>query len=138
LDKRAVQDDSRAKKLIEANLPMHVHRPFSGLIFLDKDDRELGACIFNNYDGRNVNFTCVLLDSIGKMVVREVAYYIFHVMGCHRCTAITAIDNIKAIEGLKKIGFRLEGRMREHFAGNVDGLVFGILRSEQGLVAIED
>jgi len=130
-----VQDNRRARRVIEANLPIHVSVPYSGLLLVD-GKRLLGACVFDRWNRRNVEFTCVLLEhDIGMRIARRVAYYVFspHNMGCHRCTATTPRSNTRAIKALETLGFRFEGIMREYFPDD-DGMVYGLLRSEQKIM----
>jgi RimJ/RimL family protein N-acetyltransferase len=131
-----IQDDREAKTIVEAAcctlLP--IVEPFSGLVFFD-DTRTIGAAVFNNYNGRDVHFSCTLSEGdVGMKIARCVAWYVFKNLDCHRCTAITARTNVKAWVALEKIGFRWEGVLREHFPDNVDGIVMGLLRSEQRLL----
>lgn len=129
-----VQNDLGARMLVEINLGIKISEPYTGLLLMD-GKRPIGACIFNNHEaGRNIHFTCVMLEPyVGMRIARRVAWYVFKVMGCRRCTATTPRSNIKAIAALESIGFKLEGVMREYFP-NDDGLVYGILRSEQKLL----
>ena len=132
--KGVIQDDQAARRIIEKELNITISEPFSGLVFFD-GTRAIGAAIFNKYDKWDVEFTCVLFeDNLGMRIARQVAWYVFGVMKCHRCTAITMKSNIKAQTALKKIGFQFEGIMREHFPDREDGLVYGILRHEQRLM----
>lgn len=129
-----LQDDREARRVVEAELGITISEPYAGLMFFD-DKRPIGAAIFNGYDKWDVMFTCVLYEEgLGIRIARQVAWYVFGVMKCHRCTAITLKSNIKAQVALEKIGFKFEGIMREHFPGRADGLVYGILRHEQKLL----
>lgn len=129
-----VQHDAKAREIVENAMGVRIYEPYTGLVLHD-DGRMIGACIFNNHlTGRDVHFTCVMHEPhVGMRIARRVAWYVFKVMGCHRCTAITPRSNIKAIAALESIGFKFEGVMREYFP-NDDGLVYGILRSEQKLL----
>lgn len=130
------QDNLRARAIVEHELKIKIHEPFSGLIF-HRGEEVVGACIFNRYSEyfQNVEFTCVLFEQdVGIRVCRRVAWYIFKNMNCRRCTAITACSNTKAQTALESIGFHVEGRMREYFPNGDDGIVYGLLRSEQKLL----
>lgn len=132
--KGVLQDDREAKRIVEAEFGIQISAPFSGLMFFE-DKRPIGAAVFNNYDKWDVQFTCVVYEAdLGMRIARQVAWYVFGVMKCHRCTAITMKSNIKAQIALEKIGFKFEGVMREHFPGREDGFVYGILRHEQKLL----
>jgi len=133
-----IQRDKRAKELAEAAGCMEIHGNYSGILFMD-GMKEIGAGIFTNYvPNWSCEYTATLSDGIvGVKIARLVAHYVFVTMGCHRCTAITRRDNVKAQTALKKIGFIFEGVMREHFPGKVDGFVYGLLRTEQRLIRIK-
>lgn len=125
-----VQDDTRAREIVEKALRVKIYEPFSGIVMSDN-----GACIFNNYDGRDVHFTCVSSGLLKMHEARFVARYVFETLGCHRCTAVTRGTNGRAIKALAQLGFRYEGTLREHFE-DADGGVFGLLRSEQRIVRL--
>jgi ribosomal-protein-alanine N-acetyltransferase len=46
--------------------------------------------------------------------------YLFETMGLHRVCAYTAVENLRSIAMLKKIGFRTEGTLRQHAKRNTD------------------
>lgn len=122
-------DDVAAQDIIEAALVRKICQPFRGLV-VRHGMETVGAIIFNNYDQHDVHFTCVMNAPISMKDARFVARYVFHHLGCRRCTAITSELNMAARRALLQLGFKFEGRLREHF-DEADGLVYGILRSEQ-------
>jgi RimJ/RimL family protein N-acetyltransferase len=131
-----VQNNFWAKEIVEERCGWQIKGEYSGLVFMEGSN-VIGAAVFNHYNGWSAEFACTLLEGkVGMKIARRVAHYVFVVMGCHRCTAITAWDNIKAQVALAKIGFRMEGVMREHFPGRKDGYVYGLLRHEQKLLRI--
>lgn len=126
--------DEMAKQIIESALVRKIYEPFLGLVIANVG-RPTGAIIFNNYEGSDVHFTCVLRSHISMRDARYVARYVFGQMGCKRCTAVTSELNIAAQRALRQLGFKFEGRMRDHF-NEADGLIFGILRSEQKIARL--
>ena len=129
-----VPADQEARRLVEGCLGISISEPFAGLVFYD-GARPIGAAIFNNYNGRNVNFTCVLAEGdVGIRICRQVAHYIFKQLKCHRCTSVTSRSNVKAVVALLKLGFKWEGVLREYWPGGEDGLVYGLLWHEQRLL----
>lgn len=127
-------DPQSARHIVEKSLRVRIYEPFCGLTIVE-DGRRTGACIFNNYDGRDVHFTCVYSGVLKMQDARFVARYVFGQLGCHRCTAVTRMYNRRAIHALKKLGFIEEGILREHFH-DADGIVFGLLRSEQRIARL--
>jgi hypothetical protein len=129
-----ISDNESAKTIIEAALVRKLWEPFRGLV-VKHGLETVGAIVFNNYDQRDVHFTCVLTAPMTMRDARYVARYVFRQLGCERCTAVTSEYNIAAQRALRQLGFKFEGRLREHFEEG-DGLVYGILRSEQKIARI--
>ena len=131
-------DAYAARMIVEKALQVKIYEPFTGIVMAAGNGdcgRITGACIFNNYDGRDVHFTCVSKGLLGMREARYVARYVFGKLGCHRCTAITRGTNERAIKALVQLGFRYEGTLRKHYA-DADGAVFGLLREEQRIVKL--
>jgi len=130
-----LQNNELAKKIVEETC-CEIHDPnFTGLVFMD-GTKILGAGVFTNYWANcDVEYTATLFEGVvGMKIARVVAHHVFVTMNCHRCTAITRCDNLKARTALEKIGFVLEGVIRQRFPGKVDGMIYGLLRSEQRLI----
>jgi hypothetical protein len=127
-------DDESAKAIVEAALVRKLWEPFRGLV-VKHGGETVGAIVFNNYDQRDVHFTCVMSAPISMKDARYVARYVFGQLGCRRCTAITSEFNVAAQKALRQLGFKREGRLRQHFEEG-DGLIYGILKSEQRIARI--
>jgi len=109
-----IQDNARARQLVEEACDVKICDPnYGGLVFLD-GTKVIGAGVFTNYwPNCDVEYTATLSESVvGMRIARVVAHHVFVTMNCHRCTAITRCDNLKAQAALKKIGFVLEGVIR--------------------------
>jgi hypothetical protein len=132
---RIETDPYAARMIVEKALPIRIHEPYSGIVMIGPRGEYTGACIFNNYVGRDIHFTCVSTGLLGMREARYVARYVFGKLGCSRCTAITRATNERAIKALVQLGFKYEGTMRE-FYPDTDGAVFGLLRSEQRIVRL--
>jgi hypothetical protein len=128
-------DDAAAREIAEAAFGVKIFEPFTGLVLIDDEGRADGACIFNNYDGRDVHFTCVNNHRMRMTDARVVATYVFDKLGCHRCTAITRRHNWPARKALRQLGFKIEGFLREHFPDD-DAVIYGVLKSEQKIARI--
>src|ERR1019366_5300555 len=108
---RLFQDDARAKEIIDSVLHVGIADPFVGLVALDGESA-VGAVIINNYETRasvDVSFT----GRLSPTTLRDLARYLFNVLGMRRVQAVTRFDNIKARQGLKRLGFKHEGNLRE-------------------------
>ncbi len=128
-------DDEAARLIAEAAFGKKMYEPFVGLVLFDDKGQADGACIFNNWDGRDINFTCVNSHRLRPTDARFVAKYVFGQLNCHRCTAVTARHNSPARKALRQLGFKVEGFLREHFNDD-DGVVYGLLRSEQRIARL--
>lgn len=62
-------------------------------------------------------------------LIRQVFIYVFEQSNCRRCTARIRADNEKSIKLVTRLGFKVEGRLRQGF-GDADALVFGLLRDD--------
>lgn len=62
-------------------------------------------------------------------LIRAVFVYVFEQSNCRRCTARIRADNEKSIKLAARLGFKVEGRLRQGF-GDADALVFGLLRDD--------
>jgi hypothetical protein len=127
-----VQDDQKAAMLVQGALGVVLCPPFVGVVVRD-GDREVGAVVFNDYTGANVEMTGVGRGCWTPTVIRELARYCFATLGVRRVTARTAVSNAKAIRSLERMGFRREGIAREWFDGE-DAILFGLLAREQRIV----
>lgn len=125
-----VMDNKGAKDIVEHELNTTVCDPFIGIRLVHLYGHDYGACIFNNYEGRDIHFTCVLYHSISLGDVRRISRYVFEQLRCERVTAITRESNGKARRALRRLGFKHEGTLRGHYDGD-DGMVYGLLRTEQ-------
>jgi len=130
------RNDALAAEMVKASLGQPVVPPFVGLVAIDDEGAPVSAVILNNYERRDVHVTVVNAGNFGVRAMRHLAWLIFVNLGCARVTAITRADNLPAQRGLLQLGFRQEGIMREHFDG-ADGLLFGLLRSEQKIVRLK-
>jgi hypothetical protein len=129
-------DDTAARAIAEAALGKTMgDNPLVGFVLFDDEGRADGACLFNNWDGRDVNFTCVNNHRLRPTDARVIAKYVFEQLDCHRCTAITARHNASARKALRQLGFKIEGFLREHFPDD-DAVVYGLLRSEQRIARL--
>lgn len=127
-------DDRGAKAIVEAALVRKICEPFRGLV-VTRGESVIGAIIFNNYDERDIHFTCVMNQPISMRDARIVARYVFVQLGCRRCTAVTSELNLAARRALLQLGFQFEGRLHDHY-DEADGLIYGLLRSKQKIARI--
>lgn len=94
--------------------------------------RLLGGVVFDQYSGRNIVMSGAF-DSPAwatKKILRRLFAYPFVQLNLRRMTTITTADNIAARSLDERLGFRREGTLRKAFPGDIDGIVYGMLREE--------
>lgn len=92
---------------------------------LDRRHRraDIGAALAAEHHGRGY----------AEEAVRAMIDHGFGDLGLHRVTADVDPRNAAALRLVERLGFRKEGRMREHYRQNdewQDGLLFGLLKRE--------
>jgi RimJ/RimL family protein N-acetyltransferase len=137
----AMTDPSAAERLIADIHDCFARRAlFQWGIARRDDDRVVGTCTLAHLDHthRRAELGYALARAAwGAGVAREaiacVLAFAFDDLGLHRIEADVDPRNARSIASLQRLGFRLEGHMRErwHVGGEVcDGLFYGLLRRE--------
>ena len=66
--------------------------------------------------------------------LRCVLAYVFNELGFHRICATTRYDNLGSIKGLQKLGFKIEGKLRDfylsHDGNRYDALILAIIKKD--------
>lgn len=110
-------------------------------IIADKKDQCIGHCGLYDIDMRvrSAEFGICLASSevrgngIGTEVTRAVMDYGFKQLNLNRSYLFVLVNNVPAISMYNKVGFKLEGTLREHQFRDgkyIDVLLMGILQSE--------
>jgi RimJ/RimL family protein N-acetyltransferase len=102
--------------------------PYSAIGFETDAGKPVGALIFNDYTGENIEMSVVGLWT--KKMFRVAGDYCFNQLGVQRVTARTSVDKTKVINVIIAAGFRVEGRVRRYYPGGGDAVLFGILKEE--------
>lgn len=92
------------------------------------DGKLTAALIFQSKTDHDVEIS-VAATHLPRALLKAVGYYVVKQMGCRRATFRTRSDNHEAIEAMKRLGAKEEGRQRGFF-GDADAVVFGILKDE--------
>lgn len=117
---------------IRSRIPRMQKKLTGTCIGFGDDQRLLGAVIFTDYTGRSIQCS-IATDSPGwcsRRTLQAIFGYVFNTCSCVRTTALVASDNAKSIELVTRLGYRLEGTIRDHFDDGIDMLVFGMLKEE--------
>lgn len=105
-------------------------------IGVEREGRLVAGAVFHEHDHGSmlVSFAADDLRWAQRGVLAGIFAYPFRQVRCRRLTAVTDVANARAIRLLGKLGFRPEGRLREHFVNSAgaasDGAIFGMLARE--------
>lgn len=102
--------------------------PYSAIGFENDHGKPIGALIFNDYTGENIEMSVVGLWT--KKMFRVAGDYTFNQLKVQRVTARTKSTNNKVVNVMVSAGFRVEGRARRYYPDGTDALLFGMLREE--------
>lgn len=129
------QEDDRAGNIMALALGMPVAPPHVGLVV--RDGPHMAAIVvLNNFDRVNVDLSMVVFQRLQMAAIRDLAAYVFGRLGVKRVSILTRASNHCAIDRAVKLGFQLEGVLRARFPGPEDGLLLGLLASEQRFVRL--
>lgn len=96
----------------------------------------LGGAVFDQfteYQGQRNIVMSAAFDSPAwctRKTMRRLYGYPFLQLGCRRMTTITRADNVAARSADERMGFKQEGVIRCYFPGDVDAILYGMLREE--------
>lgn len=82
---------------------------------LDKDGNLLGAVLFQNWNGPNIELSYYGKSTLTLGVTRCLARYILSEFDPARLTLITSKRNRQLMRALQRLGFRLEGTQRCYY-----------------------
>lgn len=101
------------------------------LTSLDQTGNILGVVIFSRFTTGNCEITVAAKDArfISKRFAYAVAYYPFWQLQCRRVTAFIAVENEKSLSLAQRLGFRIEGTVRNWFPTG-DAHILGLLRED--------
>lgn len=123
------QDDQAAKLYIEKREQVVILDPYIGLI-LERDGKLVGAFILNDYTpDNNIEMSAVISGNVSVADLRDIFRYCF--ARVRRVTCRTSVNNTRTLHVLEALGFQHEGVLREWFKDGSDGILFGLLKSEQ-------
>jgi len=109
------------------------HEPFEAIGIVDASGALVGAAIFNDYTGPNVELTLVAPRALSRAVLRGLAQYAFDWLHAVRVSVHVRAGDRRTIELAIKAGFRTEGVRRRFFGGaseDDDAICFGMLKDE--------
>lgn len=95
----------------------------------DKFHKMVGVAVFNNFEYKNIELSCVGRGVFNRQVCRMLAKVAFDDNNCERITVKVRADNEYVLKVAKKFGWKPEGRMRNYY-GDTDCIVMGMLKQE--------
>lgn len=100
-------------------------------------DGELrGGVVYTNYSGANVFATIALTAPITKRFLFSIFWCPFVQFGVNHITCAIEESNLKSVSLCTRMGFCVEGRMRESAVNGEDVLIMGMLKRECPWLAI--
>lgn len=103
--------------------------PYEAWGVTNKAGQIIGAVVFNDYDGRNVEITVVGKGAWSRGVVREIGKHCFEALNCRRVSFTTRQDNWLVQSLVERMGGIWEGRKRDYY-DDCDAVFYGILKDE--------
>ncbi len=103
--------------------------PYEAWGVAGKGGQVIGAVVFNDYDGRNVEVSVVGRGAWTRGVIREIGKHCFDALNCRRVSLTTRHDN-DLVQGLiERMGGVWEGRKRDYY-DDCDAVFYGVLRDD--------
>jgi len=130
-----VRNDPTAAFILGRRLGITLAAPFWGWVLVSGDEI-VGAFVFNNYSGSNLELSLAISGPVGIGVARSIARLAFVEFSARRITVHTKTENSAAIHAAQAIGFRSEGTARHYFE-DADAARFALFRDEQKLIRVE-
>jgi len=125
-----------AAYILQSVLGIGFAQPFSGFVISNERGMPVGAFLFNNYSGPNVELTICCDVPLGVRATRFIARMAFVELGARRITVHTRVSNARTIKAIQALGFICEGVRRDYFADE-DAMAYALLKSEQRLIRID-
>jgi hypothetical protein len=116
---------------------IHDCRPFEGDIAAVPITRHgilIAGIVWHSYDARAKNIEGAIASSSPYWASRRVLRFAFEIpfkaLGCRRVTARCNASNTKSRRLLERLGFQLEGLLRQAAHDGGDVLIYGLLKEE--------
>lgn len=92
----------------------------------------IAGCVFTRFMGHDIEVSTAADDArwATRRNLDHLFGYPFRQLDCVRMTAVTSEANVRTRKFLQGIGFKEEGRARKGWDGQLDAIIFGILKDE--------
>lgn len=103
---------------------------------ISKEGEVLMTVAFHNFgpSGCELSAACFAPHALSAKALREIFHYAYVAMGYRRLSAVVRIDNVRSLEAVRKLGFRVEGYVKNWYP-DCDGIFHGMLKEECKWVA---
>ena len=117
-------------------IPTHINM---GLGIVDASPKLVGAVLFQNFNGTNIELSYYGPRTLSPGIVRTIARIVSLEFNAARVTVITSKKNKRLMRALQRFGFRLEGSQRRYFGkrdcSRSTGVRFVMFREEVDKIA---
>ena len=107
-----------------------IYEPYVAIGFV-KNKKLVGGCVFNGYNGFNIEMTCAFEPGIISRRVLDITFnYVFEQLKCLRLTVRTKRSNKKVCRIAQRIGFDYEATLKNYFGPSKrdDAILFRLTR----------
>lgn len=118
--------DGRVARFVAQACGTTIVPPFT-MMGIERDGEIVAGVVFNGFTRHDIAVT-VAGGPFALGFIRAVGRYVFEQLGCLRITIVT--EQEKVIDIARRLGAQTEGRLRDHFGKDRDGIVLGILRDD--------
>lgn len=108
-------------------------QPAKVLLSVDDQTHEfLGGVVYNHFTPGNCEVHVVAESPrfANRHTIREFFAYPFLQLGLNRLTGIVHTSNRRSLEGAQRLGFRVEGLLRDWYGKDQHGILLGMTREE--------
>lgn len=104
--------------------------PYVAVGFLDRHDELVGAAVFNQFTGRDIEASIVGGACLMRSLLWWMFNYVFSELGCARVSLMIRASRPSHEDMARRVGFTREGIARRRFGDDDDGILMGMLRGE--------
>jgi len=113
-------------KFVSDRLGFGLCPPYTA-IGVERDGQIVGGVLLNHFEGLDVHVT-VAGTGWTRGFLRDLGGYVFGALGCLRATIVT--ERQEVIDLAQRLGGEVEGKLRDHFGRNRDGIIVGVLAED--------
>lgn len=104
--------------------------PFTTMGVINKDGLLIGGFVFNTHTGDSIEMSLAGKGVARRSVWRAILAYVFGQLKCSRLQIHTSVDNKIVKKLAPKLGFTFEGKSRNFYGENRDGLMYSFIRND--------